>query len=62
MQKAKQMTAELSKTAGAAFHEVVDWHAIDGHKAHRTVNRLQARIVKATQSLDVATPRPARGV
>ena len=62
MQKAKQMTAELSKTAGAAFHEVVDWHAIDGHKAHRTVNRLQARIVKVTHGLGGAPPRPARGV
>ena len=49
MEKAKQMRAELSTTAGAAFHEAVDWHATDWHAAHHTVNRLQARIVKATQ-------------
>jgi len=65
MKKAKQMTAELSTTAGAASHEAVDWHAIDWHKAHHTVNRLQARIVKATQDsqgLEVAKPRPTQGV
>jgi hypothetical protein len=56
MQKAKQMTAEMSKTAGAVFHGEVDG------TAHPTVNRLQARIVKVTHSLDGATPRPARGV
>jgi RNA-directed DNA polymerase len=49
MEKAKQMTAEMSTTAGAAFHVKVDWHAIDWHQAHQNVNRLQARIVKATQ-------------
>ena len=27
IEKAKQMTAELSQTAGAAFHADVDWHA-----------------------------------
>lgn len=37
------------KMAGAASHERVDWHAIDWHKAHRNVRRLQARIVKAQQ-------------
>ena len=35
--------------AGAASHEAVNWHAIDWHKAHRNVRRLQARIVKACQ-------------
>ena len=49
-EKAKQMTAEMSRTAGAAFHEV-DWHAIDWHKAHENVGRLQARIVKAMQEV-----------
>jgi len=44
------MTAEMSRTAGAAFHEV-DWHAIDWHKAHENVGRLQARIVKAIQEV-----------
>lgn len=40
------MTVALA--TGAASHRVVDWHAIDWHKAHETVRRLQARIVKAT--------------
>src|SRR5438270_9567144 len=35
--------------AGASFHAVTDWHAIDWKSAQRTVRRLQARIVKATQ-------------
>ena len=47
IEKAKQTTAELSKTAGAAFRAKVDWHAIDWQSAHRNVCRLQARIVKA---------------
>jgi RNA-directed DNA polymerase len=42
------MTAASS--AGAASHGGVDWHAIDWPKAHQTVRRLQARIVKATQA------------
>jgi RNA-directed DNA polymerase len=42
------MTATSS--AGAASHGRVDWHAIDWPKAHQTVRRLQARIVKATQA------------
>lgn len=44
----KQMTV-TEKQAGAASPKAVDWHAIDWHKAHRTVRRLQARIVKAQQ-------------
>ncbi len=35
--------------AGAASHEAMNWPAIDWHKAHRNVRRLQARIVKAYQ-------------
>ncbi len=35
--------------AGAASHEAVNWPAINWHKAHRNVRRLQARIVKACQ-------------
>jgi RNA-directed DNA polymerase len=46
--EAKQMTAVI--TAGAAPHNPVDWHNIDWHKAHRNVNRLQARIVQATKA------------
>src|SRR5258708_9021899 len=35
--------------AGAAPHSEVKWHRIDWSAVHRTVRRLQARIVKATQ-------------
>jgi RNA-directed DNA polymerase len=35
--------------AGASFHKVTDWHAIDWESANHTVRRLQARIVKATK-------------
>jgi len=52
----KQMTAEPSRAeisevdaAGASFHGVMDWHAINWQKVHRNVRRLQGRIVKATQ-------------
>ena len=52
----KQMTAEISLSeptdrdaAGASFHGVTDWYAIDWHKADHNVRRLQARIVKATE-------------
>ncbi len=55
-QEEKQMTAEPPRsaltdrdTAGASFHGVTDWHAIDWHKADHNVRRLQARIVKATE-------------
>src|SRR5260370_42356780 len=50
------MTAEPSTTdmpdvdaAGASFHGVTDWHAIDWLKVQRNVRRRQARIVQATQ-------------
>ena len=35
--------------AGALSRGPVNWHATDWQAAHRTVRRLQARIVKATQ-------------
>jgi len=35
--------------AGAVSHRAVDWHAINGHKAHTMVRRFHARLVKATQ-------------
>src|SRR5215204_2561084 len=35
--------------AGAASHDAADWQAIDWPKVHRVVQRLQARIVQATQ-------------
>ena len=40
------MTAE-QQPSGAAFHQKVEWHAINWHAAHTIVRRLQARIVKA---------------
>ena len=50
------MTVELSMTelsdvdaAGASFHGVTDWHAIEWQKVNKNVRRLQVRIVKATQ-------------
>jgi RNA-directed DNA polymerase len=55
-QEEKQMTAEEPSTelsdgdtAGASFHGVTDWQAIDWQKANHNVRRLQARIVKATK-------------
>src|SRR5258707_7176933 len=42
------MTAE-AEPAGASFHGVTDWHAIDWRSVNRNVRRLQARIVKATK-------------
>ena len=52
----KQMTAEPSTTeapdvdpAGASFHGVTDWSALDWQPANHNVRRLQARIVKATK-------------
>ncbi len=44
------MTANTKVTAGAVSDEMTDWHAIDWRKVNRIVRRLQARIVKATQS------------
>ena len=49
VKEAKQMTTETTVPVGAASHAAEDWHAIDWHKAHHSVRRLQARIVKATQ-------------
>ena len=50
------MTAETPTTetpeveaAGASFHGVTDWHAIDWKSVNHNVRRLQARIVKATK-------------
>lgn len=37
------------QTVGASSNENVDWHSINWQKHHKTVRRLQARIVKATQ-------------
>jgi RNA-directed DNA polymerase len=48
MKETQQMTAD-QPSAGAVSHETMDWHAIDWRTAHENVNRLQTRIVKATQ-------------
>src|SRR5215471_15616741 len=48
MQEARRMMVEHS--TGATSRETVDWHAIDWNKAHKIVNRLQARIVQATKA------------
>ena len=42
------MTAII--TAGAVSHAEVKWYALDWPTLHRTVRRLQARIVKAVQA------------
>ena len=54
------MTAVV--TAGATSDGVMSWHAIDWQNAHRTVCRLQARIVKACQDIQVGKLRPVMGV
>src|ERR1700686_2814146 len=37
------------EAAGASFHGITDWHAIDWQSVTHNVRRLQARIVKATK-------------
>jgi RNA-directed DNA polymerase len=39
----------VAQPTGAVSHLAVDWQTLDWEQAHRTVRRLQARIVKATQ-------------
>jgi RNA-directed DNA polymerase len=41
--------AQSASGAGAASHDIREWHAIDWRRAHQTVRRLQVRIVKAIQ-------------
>jgi len=43
-------TAPAEMGAGAASHDVPDWHAIAWRRVHQTVRRLQVRIVKAVQA------------
>ena len=45
----RQMTAVATLT-GALSTDLVAWHTIDWYAVHRTVRRLQARIVKAVQA------------
>src|SRR5215471_16753660 len=49
MKEARRMIVEQS--TGATSHEMtVDWRSINWKKAHKIVNRLQARIVQATKA------------
>ncbi|GCE09440.1 group II intron reverse transcriptase/maturase [Dictyobacter aurantiacus] len=56
-QKEKQMAAETTDSeateedtsAGASFHDMLEWHGIQWYRTERNVRRLQARIVQATQ-------------
>src|ERR1700694_1563280 len=41
--------ASEEEAAGASFHGITDWHAIDWQAVNHNVRRLQARIVKATK-------------
>src|SRR5215470_451625 len=43
------MTAVVTRT-GALSGQTVAWHTIDWYAVHRTVRRLQARMVKAVQA------------
>src|SRR5882724_10267127 len=43
------MTAVATRT-GALSHATVAWHTINWYAVHRTVRRLQARMVKAVQA------------
>src|SRR5918998_4428355 len=47
-QEATQMTT--AQTVGAVSRNTLNWSAINWPKVHRTVRRLQARIVQATQA------------
>jgi RNA-directed DNA polymerase len=42
--------AREKRSAGAASRKTADWQQIDWYQVHRTVRRLQSRIVKATQA------------
>src|SRR5215831_4679373 len=48
MEEARLMIVEQS--AGATSGKQVDWRTINWKKAHKIVNRLQARIVQATKA------------
>jgi len=40
---------EVALTTGASLRQPIAWHGINWAKVHRTVRRLQVRIVKAIQ-------------
>lgn len=48
VKETKQMTV-VHPTGAVSHDNVEDWHSIDWQSAHKTVRRLQTRIVKATQ-------------
>jgi len=41
--------SQAATLVGAAPDPAVDWHSLNWNKVHRTVRRLQARIVKAVR-------------
>ena len=47
------MTAVVTRT-GALSGQTVAWHTLDWYAVHRTVRRLQARMVKAVQGSTTA--------
>src|SRR5712691_10352091 len=49
LEERRQMTAVVTPT-GALSTETGAWHTLDWYAVHRTVRRLQARIVKAVQA------------
>ena len=44
-----QHTAQAARSAGAASHDLLEWHVLAWRRVHQHVRRLQARIVKAIQ-------------
>jgi hypothetical protein len=56
----KRMAA-VETQAGAVPHEQIDWTTIDWRTVNQNVRRLQARIVKATQT-EVVKPHSEKSV
>ena len=52
LEERRQMTAVVTRT-GALSGQTVVWHTIDWYAVHRTVRRLQARMVKVVSQPDV---------
>jgi RNA-directed DNA polymerase len=45
-------------TTGASLRQPIEWHGINWAKVNRTVRRLQVRIVKAIQAVELLRPSP----
>ncbi len=52
---AEQASTEISEedAAGASFHGVTDWHAINWKSVNNNVRRLQARIEKRNKGKEM---------